>query len=388
MMNMAALELSISFECATRSVWDALVIGAGPAGAFAAYKIAQRGVSVLLVDRSSFPRYKVCGCCLNVAALKMLAGEGLSAMPELANAAPLTEYCLSVRGSVVRIRLPGGAALSREQFDTAVVRAAMGAGAHFMPSTAAAVGEEEDRYRLVQIASNGTQGTLRAHVVVVADGTGGRALASVPGLQASVSPLSRIGAGTITTAAQEDYRAGTIYMASTDGNYVGLVRLPDGQLDIAAAFEPRFLKESGGPGPAAESTIQTAGLAPISGIRNLHWRGTVPLDRSRRRIAAHRLFVIGDAALYVEPFTGEGIAWALWSAHAVTPLVAEAIRDWRVDLPERWKSIHERVIGRHSRVAKIVGSVLRQNTVTTGLCKVFGMFPGLAQPLVKYISEL
>ncbi|HEY9870262.1 MAG TPA: lycopene cyclase family protein [Candidatus Obscuribacterales bacterium] len=388
MMNKAALEPSISFEYATRSVWDALVIGAGPAGAFAAYKIAKCGMSVLLVDRSPFPRYKVCGCCLNAAALKMLAGEGLFAMPELAEAVPLTEYCLSVQGSVLRIRLPAGAALSREQFDTAVLRAAMGAGAHFMPSTAAAVGEAEDQYRLVHIASNGARGTLRARVVIVADGIGGRALASVPGFQPSVSPLSRIGAGTMTWSDQEHYRAGTIYMACTDGNYVGVVRLPDGRLDLAAAFEPRFLKQSGSPGAAAERTLQAAGLAPISGIRDLHWQGTVPLNRSRRRIAAYRLFVIGDAALYVEPFTGEGIAWALWSADTVTPLVAEAIKDWRVDLPERWQSIHHRNIGRHSRVARIVGSVLRQNTVTAGLCKVFGMVPGLAEPLVKYINEL
>jgi 2-polyprenyl-6-methoxyphenol hydroxylase-like FAD-dependent oxidoreductase len=325
---------------------------------------------------------------LNAAALKVLAAADLFAMPELAAAAPLTEYCLSVKGSLLRIRLPTGAALCREQLDTAIVRAAVDAGAHFMPSAPAAVGEAEDRSRLVYIVSGGAQRPVRAHVVVVADGIGGRALASVPGFQVSVSPLSRIGAGTITGSYPEDYRTGTIYMACTGGNYVGLVRLPDGRLDIAAAFEPGFLKDSGSPGAAAERTIGAAGLALISGIKNLPWRGTVALNRTRRRIAAHRLFVIGDAALYVEPFTGEGIAWALWSADAVAPLVAEAANHWRADLPERWTALHNRLIGRHSRIARLVGGILRQDSIATGLCKVFSMVPEFAQPLVRYMNEL
>ena len=63
-------------EAADR-VWDCVVIGAGPAGALAAREVARRGASVLLLDRAAFPRYKVCGCCLNPRSLGVLDRVGL-----------------------------------------------------------------------------------------------------------------------------------------------------------------------------------------------------------------------------------------------------------------------------------------------------------------------
>ena len=57
--------------------WDALVIGAGPAGSVAARELARRGCRVLLVDKATFPRPKVCGCCVNGAAIRALERLGL-----------------------------------------------------------------------------------------------------------------------------------------------------------------------------------------------------------------------------------------------------------------------------------------------------------------------
>ena len=62
---------------ASRHTWDAIVVGAGPAGAMAARELALGGAAVLLIDKASFPRWKVCGCCLNSAALATLASAGL-----------------------------------------------------------------------------------------------------------------------------------------------------------------------------------------------------------------------------------------------------------------------------------------------------------------------
>src|SRR5262245_23559213 len=58
---------TVGWAEAVRVVWDVAVVGAGPAGSLAARELARRGASVLLVDRSPFPRPKVCGSCLNAA---------------------------------------------------------------------------------------------------------------------------------------------------------------------------------------------------------------------------------------------------------------------------------------------------------------------------------
>ena len=60
--------------------WDVVVVGAGPAGSMAALEIARRGPSVLLVDKARFPRYRVCGCCLNGRALSLLGSAGLGGL--------------------------------------------------------------------------------------------------------------------------------------------------------------------------------------------------------------------------------------------------------------------------------------------------------------------
>ena len=58
-----------------RNSWDVVVIGAGVAGGLAAFDCARRGLSVLLVEKRSFPRWKVCGCCFNANALAALAAR-------------------------------------------------------------------------------------------------------------------------------------------------------------------------------------------------------------------------------------------------------------------------------------------------------------------------
>src|SRR3954468_10803523 len=56
--------------------WDVVVVGAGPAGSLAAYDLARRGLTVLLVDKATFPRWKVCGSCLSPQAQATLAAAG------------------------------------------------------------------------------------------------------------------------------------------------------------------------------------------------------------------------------------------------------------------------------------------------------------------------
>src|SRR5207248_8374259 len=90
---------------AAERVWPAVVVGAGPAGALAAHELARRGVRALLVDRSVFPRGKVCGCCLSGRALATLREAGLGNLPARCGAIPLGEVCLAARGGCARLSL-------------------------------------------------------------------------------------------------------------------------------------------------------------------------------------------------------------------------------------------------------------------------------------------
>ncbi len=95
-METVSLEnpISATLDCldAARQLWDVVIIGAGPTGSLAARLLAQSGANVLLVDRLSFPRWKVCGCCLNGRAVSVLEQAGVLEDVRGAGAVSLTAF--------------------------------------------------------------------------------------------------------------------------------------------------------------------------------------------------------------------------------------------------------------------------------------------------------
>jgi flavin-dependent dehydrogenase len=159
--------------------------------------------------------------------------------------------------------------------------------------------------------------------------------------------------------APDHYLERTIYMAVGREGYVGLVRVEDGRLNVAAAFEPALVRRHGGPGAAAVAILAEAGFPAIRALEYATWRGTVGLSRRTRPLAAERLFVLGDAAGYVEPFTGEGIAWALESARAVAPLALLAMERWDPRFEQAWLDLHRRRVGRRQLLCRACALALR-----------------------------
>jgi flavin-dependent dehydrogenase len=368
--------------------WDAVVVGAGPAGALAARELARRGRSVLLVDRAAFPRDKVCGCCLNARALATLRAVGLGELPARCGAIPLSQVRLAARGCGAILPLPGGAALARRRLDAALAEAAVEAGAVFLPGTQAALAGLAAGGRSVVLRRGEEEVRATARVVLAAGGLGSRLLADEPGLQARPGEGSRIGAGAVAEAAPDFYAPGTIFMACGTGGYAGLVRLEDGRLDVAAALGPALVRRAGGPGAAVEGILAEARYPPVPGLAGLDWRGTPALTRRPERTAGERLFVLGDAAGYIEPFTGEGIAWALDSAAGLAPLAARACREWAPDLADEWAALHHRRVARRQRLCRAVAGFLRYPELMRVAIGVLAWAPVLAWPLIRRLNAV
>ncbi|HEY3787338.1 MAG TPA: NAD(P)/FAD-dependent oxidoreductase, partial [Urbifossiella sp.] len=333
-----------------------MIIGAGPAGSIAARELARRGASVLLVDKAQFPRPKVCGCCLNGAALAALDNLGLAHVPDKCGAVSLRSMILAAGRHSAELRLKESVSVSREAFDAALVRQAEIAGATFASGTMVKLDDtSSDECRSLTLAPGQK---LLTRIAIVATG--------LSGMDSHADVGSRLGAGVIVPkeSVPTFFETCRLYMATGNGGYVGLVRLEDDRLDIAAAFDAGFVLASGGLGRAAALILKSTAWPAIADLSEMPWKGTPALTRRPSAVAGHRLFAVGDAAGYVEPFTGEGMAWAISSASALAPIAVEALNSWDDRWMRQWQRTHARIVGRRQGVCRIAARVLRSPALT------------------------
>lgn len=367
-------------------VWDVIVIGAGPAGALAAHQLARRQLRVLLVDKRTFPRWKICGSCLNGVALRALETAGLGDLLDALGAVPLERIRLALQGRELELALPAGRSLSRSRLDLALCEAAIAAGAVLRSPWEATVAGSHPAGREVLLRCGADVQRTSARVVLVASGLGSPALGAELPIETRISRRARIGAGCELDAGVRGYGRGTIHMAIGRHGYVGLVRNEAGALNLAAAFDRPHLIAAGGPAASAAAVLAEAGFAPLPEAAAATWRATPALTRRSSPPAADRVLLLGDAAGYVEPFTGEGMGWALVGALAVVPLVLQGQQEWNTALEREWARRHGRLIGTRQRFCHGLAFALRRPGLSRALLVAAGRWPALTTPLLQHLD--
>jgi menaquinone-9 beta-reductase len=374
--------------------WDVVVIGAGPAGALVARLLASRGLGVLLVDRQVFPRYKVCGGCLNASALAVLARAGVRDRILALGGRAVDAIELRRGARAAQLALSGGFAVSRYALDVELARAAVDAGALWVTGIDARVvadgsGVAQDAPRKVRLRDvSGVETVVGARVVVAADGLSHGSLRDIPGMESWVGRKARVGVGGLGPPGAVRVGPGVIQMAIGREGYAGAVEVEGGQVNVAAAIDPAFLRRAGGPSAAVAGLLRSAGVEVTEGFAQVVWTGTPTLTRDLRIPAARRLFVVGDAAGYVEPFTGEGMAWALAGAERLAPLAARAAAAWDDGLRLEWMRDRQDRIRIDQRWCRIVARGLRQPAFTAVAVALLAQFPSLARPLLERAGSL
>lgn len=360
--------------------WDVVVVGAGVAGAMSALHVARANLRVLLVEKCAWPRDKACGGCLNAVALRMLAHAGI----ELHEGSACTRMRLACRGRTATLPLRCGLAISRRRLDATLVACAEAAGARFLPATRASLGECTRAARAVVLKSGCTRCTVTAHVVLDCSGL---ATHLMPEIDWHVAPRSRIGVAASGPAGPPWLAQGVIQMACSMHGYVGLVRAEGGSTNVAAALDPVHCREIGGPARAVAEILESAGCPVGDDLHRATWCGTPHLTRTRSHVGAERVLILGDAAGYVEPFTGEGMAWALADAAAVQPFAREAAARWTDDLARRWGRCHGKMQRARQSVCRDVSRWLRRPHVLAAALPLLDIAPAMVAPLMARLNR-
>lgn len=292
----------------TPEVWDVIVVGAGPAGASAAYAAAVAGRRVLLLEKAELPRYKTCG--------GGIIGPSRDALPpgfELPFRDRINAVTFSLDGRLARTRRAKHTLfglVNRAEFDQALVDAAEQAGARLRTGAAVARVEQHgpavpDRRTVAVVLADGE--TVLAHAVVGADGSASRIGAHV-GVRMEQVDLGLEAEIPVPPTVAEDW-AGRVLLdwGPLPGSY-GWVFPKGDSLTVGViaargegARTKRYLEDFIG-------RLGLAGFEPSvsSGHLTRCRAEDSPLSRGR-------VLVCGDAAGLLEPWTREGISFALRS---------------------------------------------------------------------------
>lgn len=301
---------------------DALVVGAGPAGSATAAALARAGVRVMVVDRARHPRPKACAEYASPRIVEELVRLGLPPGSWTDTARPLDGMELHVGRRSVRLRYadrrgPRRAwGLDRRRFDALLADHAGSCGAELLEGTALV--DRHDGVARLRTLASGHEEAVRATWVVGADGARSTT-ARLLGVETRVAWPRRLGLVAHHAGIEGLDDHGEMHVG--EGFYVGLAPLPGGELNVGMALpmddpgsaRQRFEAAIARLPAVAERLRSSRRVTPI--------RGAAPIGHRVTDVAGDGWLLVGDAAGFVDPFTGEGIHRALRSARAA----AEAI---------------------------------------------------------------
>ncbi len=292
---------------------DALVIGGGPAGAACAIGLARAGQRVLVLEKSRFPRRKVCGEFLAASGIRSLEALGLGERFAALAGPPVRRLALWTARAALEARLPQrhGAprALEREALDSLLLDEARASGAAVLqPMRALSLVREGRVFRCAAgDKQSGTTIEIEARTVIAAHGSW-RPPGELLGLQASFRDAA------LPSAA--------IVLAPFPGGYAGLVERANGRATLACCIERRALEKTRASGAGAGESLfgflMEGNPFLRRALRNAQregaWLAAGPLHPGRRPLYRDGVFYAGNAAGEAHPIVGEGIAMALGAA--------------------------------------------------------------------------
>lgn len=355
--------------------WDVAVVGAGPAGATSAALLARLGHSVIMLDRAHFPRPKACAEYMSPGVAVVLERLGLQNIlgPTSPRTVPGMDI-MSPRGAVLRVKYEHdgetfhASTLRRHILDATLVRHAVQQGVQVVEGyVAKEVVQEGSAVCGVRGSQAGAERTILARLTVIADGARS-ALTRSLGL--SVVPRWPFRMGLVAHyEGHGNFPDGFGSMLVGSGGYCGLAPLPNEQVNVAVVTRLDLVRNSGlsatqyfeqwiRSDPRLKTALSAARRAtPV--------RGVGPVGARSSQVWLPGALLVGDAAGFFDPFTGEGIYRALRGAELVAEVGHRALcmPDRSVELLREYPALRSRAF--------------RRKQIVTGLVQLFVQYPWL-----------
>jgi menaquinone-9 beta-reductase len=384
---------------------EVIVVGGGPSGASTACALAKQGIDVLVLDRATFPRDKICAEYLSPQASRILSD--MSVLDEIEATGPAHLAGMRVRAPNGRTAhgefaanhgfhpfRDRGLAIRRTILDEIVLRGARTAGAQVEESVRVTDLLRDGSGRVggvVSLARGGGNRTLRSRYVVGADG-----LRSVVGRRLGLVRTSPIWPKRIALVAHYKNVSGVCDLGEMHVDYGGYFGIVDvgGMMNVAVVVPMTKAREIGAGRTEffeqwiasrphlAERFVGAERLTPV--------RATGPFASESRQAWARGAALVGHAADFFDPFTGEGIYAALRGGEMLAPFLADALK--RPETQEArilagYDDARRREFGGKWKIERIVGMAIAYPYFMNNAAKTLSRRKDMADILVGVAGD-
>lgn len=380
--------------------YQVAVVGAGPAGSTTAALLARRGYDVLLVDRAEFPRDKACAeyCSPGVAEILARTGTWDLVAPHAKRVSGMTVYVggrvvLPIRYSKAGVRR-AAFTIPRTRLDDILAGRAVAAGAD-LTSGARVTGvvRRGGGFDLSGRLRSGADASWRAGVVVGADGLHSAVSTSLGVASWSHWPR-RLGLITHYEGHAELWDGGEMHVGK--GLYCGLAPLPGGLLNAGLVINlgRPTVRRYGAKEVFAVALEMLPGLQErLEGAARVKpLRGLGPMTRTVDAVAGQGFLLVGDAAGFLDPFTGEGIYRALRGAELAAQVIDDRLRDGRMHgrgFPDLrgYADLRTRDFRAKERLTWIIQLALTRPALFSSICSNLSRSPETLQVMGNILGD-
>ena len=382
-----------------------IVVGAGPAGSVLAGLLAQRGIETLLLDKATFPREKLCGDYLNPGTVRLLDQLDLLDLVRSAGARRLWGMTVTspdgttFTGEFPTLTKTNGTSpfslsIPRAILDSLLLKWARGFGTRCVEGWRV-IDLIWENGRVCGVTGIGPTGpeTYRGQIVVGADGRDS-VVAGRLGLDRPHPTLRRMALVAYYEGVSELADHGMISVG--DRSYCILNPIGERLVNASIVVDHGIVQNwKGQLDELFDGTLQTFPLA-LSTLRDARRRGSVrclgPLAFRSSRSAKAGALLIGDAAGFYDPFTGEGVGHALYSAKLAAHTIASALAEGDGGLTEahlqRFDDEQRKTMASRKRLGAVLQAVIRHPIAANTVARLLRRRQPLADLVLGVVGDL